>query len=76
MANLVIGDPPALILAEHLLFFSTPATIRSIATVKSSKYTSSVGRGDRGLIDKIGKIGSGETGDKARDFFELDVLAG
>ena len=55
-----------------------PATIRSIATVKSSNETSlgvAPGRGDGGLVDQIGDIGTGKPGGERGDLVQIDIVA-
>jgi hypothetical protein len=50
-----------------------PATIRSMATVKSSKLTSSTRRCDRGLVDQVGEIGAGEARGQCGHLLQIHI---
>ena len=58
-------------------FFSSPATMRSIAAVKSVEVDA-VGaaprREQRGFVDQVGEVGAGEAGGQRGDLLDLDVV--
>ncbi len=77
--HLVIGGPPAFALAQRpaLLFDTGDDPLdrgREVIEVHSAGIAPR--RGDRRLVDQVGKIGAGETGRKARDLFKVHIETG